>query len=119
MTLAVVFLLAALSLWLPGGDGTDVLILVLVRGGLLSLPWVLMAESLPAQHFAKLALAVTWVGSQGGTLPQLYRSLALYVWGGDSPLWIVLVVLVCALAAVVAFRPRLPETGGNQPMRQR
>ena len=110
MALAVVFLLAALSLWLPGGDGTDVLILALVRGGLINLPWVLMAESLPARHFAKLALAVSWVGSQGGALPQLYRGLALYVWGGDSPLWIVLVVVVCALAAVVAFRPRPAAT---------
>ena len=115
MALAVVFLLAALSLWLPGGDGTDVLILALVRGGLISLPWVLMAESLPARHFAKLALAVTWVGSQGGALPLLYGTLAHYVWGGDSHLWIVLVVEVCALAAVVAFRPRLPETVGRGP----
>ena len=72
MALTVVFLLAALSLWLPGGDGTDVLILALVRGGLISLPWVLMAESLPARHFAKLALAVSWVGSQGGALSLFY-----------------------------------------------
>ena len=125
MTLAVVFLLAALSLWLPGGDGTDVLILALVRGGLISLPWVLMAESLPARHFAKLALAVTWVGSMGSSLSQLGESLVLYywdwtleAWGADSFIWIVLVE-VCALAAVVAVRPRLPETGGNQPIRQR
>ena len=105
MALAVVFLLAALSLWLSGGDGTDVLILALVRGGLISLPWVLMAESLPARHFAKLALAVSWVGSQGGALSLFYRGLALYAWGGDSFPWIV-IVEVCALAAVVAFRPR-------------
>ena len=114
MALAVVFLLAALSLWLPGGDGTDVLVLALVRGGLISLPWVLMAESLPARHFAKLALAVSWVGSQGGALSLLYGTLSLYVWGGDSFPWIV-IVEVCALAAVVAFRPRLPETGGSSP----
>ena len=116
MALAVVFLLAALSLWLPGGDGTDVLILALVRGGLVSLPWVLMAESLPAGHFAKLALAVTWVGSMGSSLAQLGESLVLYywdwtleAWGADSFIWIVLIE-VCALAAVVAFRPRPAAT---------
>ena len=117
MTLAVVFLLAALSLWLPGGDGTDMLILALVRGGLISLPWVFMADYLPTRHFAKLALVVTWVGSMGSSLAQLGESLALYywdwtleAWGADSFIWIVLVE-VCVLAAVVAFRPRVTQAG--------
>ena len=59
------------------------LFLSLVRGGLVSLPWVLMAESLPANHVAKLALVLAWVvGSLGGSLGSLYWGLHLYVWGG-------------------------------------
>lgn len=109
--LAVVSLLAALSLWLPGGDGTDLLILALVRGGLISLPWVLMAESLPARHFAKLALAVTWVGWLGSSLGVLYWTWAHYVSGLDAAFWIVLME-TAVLVTVVALRPRVPEVGG-------
>ena len=115
--LAGLSLLAAVSLWLPGGDGTDVLILLVVRGGLISLPWVLMADYLPIRHFAKLALVCTWVGSLGSSLVLLGRSLGLYwgwtidVWGTDSFIWIVLVEVV-VLVGVIAFRPRIPETGG-------
>ena len=110
--LAALSLLASVSLWLPGGDGTDVLILSVVRGGLVSLPWVLMAEYLPMRHFAKLALAVTWVGAMGSSLALLGRTLMLYwgwdidVWGRDSFIWIVLVE-VMVLVGVVAFRPRI------------
>ena len=118
IALAALSLLAAVSLWLPGGDGTDVLILSVVRGGLISLPWVLMADYLPIRHFAKLALACTWVGSMGSSLVLLGRSLALFYWdwtpdvsGVDSFIWVVLVEVV-VLVGVVAFRPRIPETGG-------
>ena len=111
-------MLAAVSLWLPGGDGTDMLILLVVRGGLISLPWVLMADYLPMRHFAKLALAVTWVGSMGSSLAQMVESLGLYYWdwtldvrGADSFIWIVLVEVVL-LVGVVAFRPRIQGTGG-------
>ena len=125
IAMAALSLLAGLSLWLPGGDGTDLLILSVVRGGLVSLPWVLMADYLPMRHFAKLALAITWVGSMGTSLVLLVESLGLYywgwtldVWGTDPFIWIVLVE-AGLLAAAVAFRPRLPETVGNQPIQQR
>ena len=109
--------LATVSLWLPGGNGTDALILLVVRGGLISLPWVLMADYLPMRHFAKLALVVTWVGSMGSSLVLLGKSLGLYwgwtidVWVTDSFIWIVLSEVV-VLIGVVAFRPRIQETGG-------
>ena len=77
----------------------------LFRGGLVSLPWVLMAESLPAQHFAKLALAVTFPGLVGGLQGLLYWVWALDLWGVDSFLWIILVE-AGALAAAVACRPK-------------
>ena len=109
--------LATVSLRLPGGNGTDALILLVVRGGLISLPWVLMADYLPMRHFAKLALVVTWVGSMGSSLVLLGKSLGLYwgwtidVWVTDSFIWIVLSEVV-VLVGVVAFRPRIQETGG-------
>ena len=123
--LAALSLLAAVSLWLPGGDGTDVLILLVVRGGLISLPWVLMADYLPIRHFAKLALVCTWVGSLGSSLVLLGsslvllgRSLVLFYWdwtpgvsGVDSFIWIVLVEVV-VLVGLVVFRPRIPGIGG-------
>ncbi len=111
IALVVVSLLAVLSLWLPGGDGTDMLILALGRGGLVSLPWVLMAESLPARHFAKQALVVTWMGWLGSSLGVLYWSRADYVWGVDAAFWIFLVE-TAGLVTVVALRPRVPEVGG-------
>jgi hypothetical protein len=85
--MAALSLLAGLSLWLPGGDGTDLLILSVVRGGLVSLPWVLMADYLPMRHFAKLALAITWVGSMGTSLVLLVESLGLYYWGWTLDVW--------------------------------
>ena len=117
IALAALSLLAGVSLWLPGGDATDVLILLVVRGGLVSLPWVLMADYLPMRHFAKLALVVTWVGSMGSSLVLLGRSLGLYwgwtidAWVTDSFMWIILSEAV-VLVVVVAFRPRIQESGG-------
>ena len=115
IAMAALSLLAALSLWLPGGGSTDMLILSVVRGGLISLPWILMADCLPIRHFAKLALAVSWVGSMGSSLALLGESLGLYfwgwtrhLWGGDSFIWIALVEAVL-LVGVVTFRPRVPE----------
>ena len=122
MALAALSLLAGLSLWLPGGDGADVLILSVVRGGLVSLPWVVMADHLPERHFAKLALVVTWVGAMGSSLVMLVETLGLHYWGWtrdawgvDSFIWIVLAE-AAVLVGVVAFRPRLGETVGNQPI---
>ena len=83
IAMAVLSLLAGLSLWLPGGDGTDLLILSVARGGLVSIPWVLMADYLPMRHFAKLALAITWVGSMGTSLVLLVESLGFFLLGLD------------------------------------
>ena len=109
----LLIILAALSLpaagwgWLFDDPEGGVLLLSLVGGGLVSLPWVLMAETLPTHHFAKLALAIAWVGRLGGMLWQLYWGLSIESWNVDSFFWIVLVE-AGLLAVVVAFRPRLP-----------
>ena len=80
----------------------------LVRGGLVCLPWVLMAELLPTRHFAKIALGVMLVGSLvGGTLgPILWGGLTDF-WGTSAIFWFIPV-----LGIVLAFvASRLPETG--------
>ena len=119
IALAALSLLAGLSLRLPGGDGTDLLILSVVRGGLVSLPWALMADYLPMRHFAKLALAITWVGSVGTSLVLLVESLGFFYWGWTPGVWgedlfilIVVVEAVLLVGGLVTFRPRVPETVG-------
>ena len=69
------FLLCALSLFPTIGflwafEGLPALVIWqigfwIVQGGLLCLPWVLMAELVTPQHFAKIALVITFLG---GTL---------------------------------------------------
>ena len=107
--------LAVLSLsapgwgWLLDDRAAGALLLSLVLGGLISLPWVLMADLLPGRHFAKLALAITWVGLLSSSLGQLYWGLALYIWRVDSFFWIGLAE-AAVMVAVVAFRPKSMET---------
>ena len=80
----------------------------LVRGGLVCLPWVLMAELLPTRHFAKIALAVMFAGSLfGGTLGPMLLGTVTDVWVTNAAWWIIPV-----LGIVLAFvARRLPETG--------
>ena len=112
----LLIILAALSLpavgwiWLFQDLEGGALLLSFVRGGLISLPWILMADLLPDRHFAKLALAVTWVGFMGSALGPLYWGWALDVWSADAFFWIILAE-AGVLAAVIACRPRSPITG--------
>ena len=115
--LALLFLPAAGWGWLLDDPEGGVLLLSLIGGGLISLPWVLMAEVLPKHHFAKLALAVALAGSLGSPLGRIYLGPALDLWGVDSFLWIVLVE-GGLLAALVAFPPSLTETVVDQPIQQ-
>ena len=115
--LAILFLPVAGWVSLLGDLEGGVLLLSLIGGGLVTLPWVLMSENLPRRHFAKLALAVTLVGSSGRMLGLLYWGSAVAFLGVDSFVWIVLVE-AGLLAGVVAFRPRLPETVGNRSIQQ-
>ena len=107
---------AALSLpvaawvWLSDDPVGGALLLSLVRGGLISLPWVLMADLLPKRHFAKLALAIILLGTLGGSLGPLYGGVALRLWGPGSFIWIALIESIF-LAAVVACRPTDRGTG--------
>ncbi len=111
-------ILAVLSLpalgwsWAFDDPEGGALLLALVRGGLISLSWVLMAEVLPERHFAKLALAVMLVGLLGSGLGPVYWGFALDLWGAGSFFWIVLAETV-ALAGLVALGP------GRSPVSRR
>ena len=104
IALAVLSLPAAAWVWLSDDPVGGAFLLSLVRGGLISLPWVLVADLLPKRHFAKLALAITLLGILGGSLGSLYQSAAMVVWGAGSLIWIAIIESIL-LAAVVSFRP--------------
>lgn len=104
IALAVLSLPAAAWGWLLDDPGGGALLLSLVRGGLISLPWVLMADLLPKRHFAKLALAMTLLGTLGGWLGSLYQGAAMVVWGAESLIWVAIIEVI-VLTAVVSFRP--------------
>ena len=110
--LAVLSLPAAAWGWLMNDPEGGALLLSLVRGGLISLPWVLMAEVLPVRHFAKLALGVTLVGWFGSGLGPIYWGWALDFWGVDSFFWIVLAEAV-VLAGAAALRTGWPPVGSG------
>ena len=104
IALAVFSLPAAGWVWLSDDPGAGGYLLLLVRGGLISLPWVLMADLLPKQHFAKFALVMILLGTLGGSLGSFYLGGVMFVWGAGSFIWIALIES-CILAAVVAWRP--------------
>ena len=93
---------------MPGDLEGGALLLSLVRGGLISLPWVLMAEVLPVRHFAKLALGVSFVGWFGSGLGSIYWGLALDLWGVGAFFWMVLAEVGVLAAAVAVGTGRPP-----------
>ena len=111
MALVVLSLPAAGLLLLPDWQAVGMLLMWLVLGGLVSLPWVLMAESLPKHHFAKLALATVWLGSLGLSLEALLFGWPLALGYRIGFFWFLGAELT-VLAALVAFRPGTPRTAG-------
>ena len=107
----LIIALAALSLpavawvWLSDDPVGGALLLSLVRGGLISLPWVLTADLLPRPHFAKLAVAIAMLGMLGSSLGSLYQGGAMVAWGAGSLIWIALIESIALAAAVVAWQP--------------
>ena len=105
IALAALSLPAAAWVWLSDDPVGGALLLSLVRGGLISLPWVLTADLLPKQHFAKLALAIAMLGMLGSSLGLLYQGGAMVAWGAGSLIWIALIESIALAAAVVAWQP--------------
>ena len=123
------FLLCALSLFPAIGflwafEGLPALVIWqigfwIVQGGLLCLPWVLMAELVTPQHFAKIALVITFLGGTlggelGGSLGLAIRPILggylQYGWADDVVLVFILVLTV-ALTAVAFLAPKSQATG--------
>ena len=111
MALVALSLPAAALLFLPDWQAVGMLFMWLVLGGLISLPWVLMAESLPRHHFAKIALAIIWLGSLGLSLEALLFGWPLTVGYRIGFFWFFGAELI-VLAALIAFRPGAPRTAG-------
>ena len=88
--------------------------MALVRGGLISLPWIPMAALLTSRHFAKLALAVTEAGWLGSGLGPVCWGVALDAWGVGSFFGVVLAE-ASPLAAVVVRRPKATDSVGVLP----
>ena len=123
------FLLCALSLFPAIGflwafEGLPALVIWqigfwIVQGGLLCLPWVLMGELVTPQHFAKIALVITFLGGTlggelGGSLGLAIRPILggylQYGWADDVVLVFILVLTV-ALTAVAFLAPKSQATG--------
>ncbi len=112
--IAALLLLPAVGyLWVADGRPSfaiGVLAFWLVRGGLVCLPWVLMAEVLPTRHFAKIGLGIMVVGGVlGGAAGPLPWGLFLDTWGTGAFFWVVLIEGI-AIAVVASRLPRPQAT---------
>ena len=119
--LAALLILAVLAaFWTFFGypaSAVEYLAFLLISGGLISLPWVLMAELLPPRHFAKMVLGILFVGGYlGAGLGTTLLSTATFLWGNyvvfwgaDLGFWLILVAGII-LAIVASRMPRPPAT---------
>ena len=105
IALAALSLPAAAWVWLSDDPVAGALLLSLVRGGLICLPWVLTANLLPRPHFAKLAVAIAMLGMLGSSLGLLYQGGAMVAWGAGSLIWIALIESIVLAAVVVGWQP--------------
>ena len=110
IALAALSLPAAAWVLLLDDPAAGAYLLLLVRGGLISLPRVLMADLLPKRHFAKFSLAMALLGTLGGSLGSFYSGAVWVVLGAGAFVWIALIESI-VLAAVVSFRPADRGTG--------
>ena len=118
--LAALLILAVLAAFWPffgyPASAVEYLAFLLISGGLISLPWVLMAELLPPRHFAKMALGISVGGYLGAGLGTNFLATVMFFWsdyvvfwGADLGFWLVLVAGII-LAIVASRMPRLPAT---------
>ena len=122
--LAALLTLAALAAFWPSfgysASAVEYLAFFLVSGGLICLPWVLMAELLPPRHFAKMALGMLFVGSFLGagsgttllTTVMFFWGSYIVVWGADLAFWFFLTAGI--ILAIVASR--LPGPPANETL---
>ena len=87
----------------------------IVQGGLICLPWVLMAELVTPRHFAKVALVIAFLGGTlggtlGGAIGPIMRFYFDFVWG-DGVVLVFILALASALTAVAILAPK-PQAAG-------
>ena len=119
--LAALLTLAALAAFRPffgySASAIEYLAFFFVSGGLICLPWVLMAELLPPRHFAKMALGISVGGYLGAGLGTTLLTTVMFfwgsyiaVWGADLAFWFFLAAGI--ILAIVASR--LPRPPANE-----
>ena len=87
-------------------SAAGVLAVGLVRGGLICLPWVLLAELLPTRHFAKIAVGITVIlAPLVLMLVQILLGALADDWFKDAHFWVI-PVLGIALAFVASRLPK-------------
>ena len=111
LILVASLLLPAVTASLAAIDGfstsiAGALALGFVRGGLVCLPWILMAELLPPRHFGKIALGITFIlGPLAWALGQILLGALADDWAPNARFWSI-PVLGIALAFVAMRLPR-------------
>ena len=89
--LAALLTLAALAAFWPffgySASAVEYLAFFFVSGGLICLPWVLMAELLPPRHFAKMALGMFVVGYLGAEFGMALLTTVMFFWGSYVVVW--------------------------------
>ncbi len=105
LLVGLLLLPATVALWALDGPPVSTLgacALGVVSAGLVCLPWVLLAESLPNRHFASIAVAIVLAGGLlGGTLGASSAGILMSFQGFDAVLWLgagggILVALVAS-----------------------
>ncbi len=120
LILIVALLLLPAALALAAIDGfrssvAGVVGLGFLRGGLLCLPWVLMAELLPTRHFAKIAVGVTVIlAPLSWMLIHILLGALADDWVTNAYFWII-PVLGIALALVAWRLPGPPQEARVSP----
>ena len=103
--MGLLLLPVTVALWALDGPPVSTLgacALGIVSAGLVCLPWVLLAESLPNRHFASIAVAIVLAGGLlGGTLGASSAGILSSFQGFDAVLWLgagggILVALVAS-----------------------
>ena len=95
--------------WVAGDLPVSIVGIVATRfasGGLICLPWVLMADMLPTRHFAKLSLPVLLVGGLLTTVLSAFVLVPLYFAERFVPVFSAIVIEGIALAVVATLLPR-------------
>ena len=95
--------------WVAGDLPVSIVGIVMIRfasGGLICLPWVLMADILPTRHFAKLSVLVLFVGGLLTAVLSMAVLVPFYFAERSAPVFSAIAIEGVALAVVATLLPR-------------